>query len=174
MSGAKSLERVTKLAEQLRAAKAEVKTIEENLTKAKAKVTRLEREDLPELMRELKMKNFELEDGSKIGVTDDLECSITEENKPAAYEWVKKRGDDGIIKTVLSIEFDRDEYQAAVALAEKIRKLTNKPVELKESIHHMTLKAYIKELLKKKVKVPIKLFGLHPFPKATLKSPKGE
>jgi hypothetical protein len=167
-----ALRRITKLADQLVAAKADVKTIEASLVTAKAKVTRIEREDLPELMRELKMKNFELEGGGKVGVVDDLECSITEENKPAALTWVKKRGDDGIIKTILSVEFDRDEYQAAIKLAAEIRKLTNKPVEVKESIHHMTLKAYIKELLKKKVKVPIKLFGLHPFPKATLKLPK--
>jgi hypothetical protein len=138
--------RISKLAEQLTAAKAEVKDCETKLADAKAKVTRLEREDLPELMRELRMKSFEFEDGGKVRVDDDLECGITEENKPAAYEWIKKRGDEGIIKTVLSIEFDRDEYQAAIALAAQIRKLTNKPVEVKESIHHMTLKSYIKEL----------------------------
>ena len=169
-----SLERVSMLSQQLRDAKAEVKKLEGNLITAKAKVTRIEREDLPELLKELRLKSVELEGGGKVTVDDDLECHITEENRPAAHAWVKKRGDEGIIKVGLFVEFDRDEYQAAMALAAQVRKLTNKPVEVKESIHHMTLKAYIKELLKKKVKVPIDLFGLHPFPKAKLKLPKGE
>lgn len=169
-----ALQRITNLGKQLRDAQAEVKRLTAELAAAKAIQTRLEREALPELMREYDLDEFKLTDGAKVTIKDDLECAITEANKEAAHKWITKRGDDGIIKTVLLVEFDRDEREQAIKLAQKVRKLTNKPVEVSESVHPQTLKAYLRELLKKKVKVPIDLFSLHPFPKAKLTPAKGE
>lgn len=158
--GDNSLKRLSAMAEALQAAKNRVAIIQAQLAKAEAEVTGIESGEMPLLMQELKMKNFELEDGTTVELTEDLKCGITEANKPAAFEWVRKNGWGGIIKTHLTQEFGKGEEKAAKAAAAALTKLTKRKVALKSNIHHSTLKAFIKERLAAGTNISFDLFGI--------------
>jgi hypothetical protein len=170
------IRRMTEMAKILGQAQAKVDKLTADLEKAEKDLQRIEREDMPELMHELEMTKFTLKDGTEIEVVEDFNCGISEANKPAAHDWMRKHNFGGLIKTTLAVDFGRDEDEAALKLAGKIRKLTNHPVIQKEGVHHQTLKAFIREQREKGTNLPEKIFGLNVFSKAvvTIKQPKGK
>jgi len=163
---------IAKMARLLVAALADVKDCEAALAKAEEKKKRLERQSLPDLMKEFDMTSTKLRDGTKVDIYEDLECAITEANQEAALKWLKSNDCGGIIKTVISIEFGRDELEAAEALAAQIRRLTNQPINVSEKVHWQTLKSTIRELREKGVNVPLNLFSIFPFSRAKITPPK--
>ena len=60
------LSSVAKIADQIVAKQTEVKTLEEDLKKAKAKLLKLTDEELPSAMQELNISEFKLGDGSQV------------------------------------------------------------------------------------------------------------
>lgn len=167
-----ALKRISELSQTLVAVQVKEALAEEELKRLQAERKRIETEDLPELMREYSLKSIELEDGSKVEVKEDVQCGITAANKEAAHQWLKDKGFGGLIKTDVTVEFGRDEQEAAERVADNIRKITNHPVIMDESIHWQTLKAFINEQREKGVDVPADLFSIFPFSKAKLTPPK--
>lgn len=161
-----SLTRLRKFGGLLIRAKADVAAKEAALEKSKETLLRIERKSLPDLMKEFDMSFFGMRDGTRFDLAEDLECGISEANEEKAHKWLKDHKCGGVIKTLLTIEFGRDELEAAQSLAKQIVKLTNKPVIVKENVHWQTLKATIRELREKGVNVPIKLFSIFPYMKA--------
>lgn len=174
MSGGDSLARAMRLGKALEAAIARTAAAQEMLEKAQRAQAKIEREDLPELLRELKMKNFGMKNGAEIVIEEDFEYSVSEDRRPLIIKDVKDHGDGGLIKTSVGVEFGRNELTEAEKLAGKIKKLTDHPVIAEEFIHHSTLRAYIKEQ-RAKGKMSgkrAKLFGIHPITRAVYVPPK--
>jgi hypothetical protein len=167
-TGHNALTRLTAMAELLKRAKNRAAIIAAQLEKAEREVALIESEDMPLLMQELKLKNFELEDGTKLEVVEDLKCGITEANKAKAHAWVRKGGWGGIIKTQLTQLFGRGEEKLAEQVARDLRKQTKRDVLVKETIHSSTLKAFIKERRAAGVKVPEDLFNVYVSKKAIM------
>lgn len=165
--------RLSSLASTLRDTKAKIANLEEQLKEHKKNESRIETEDMPELMKELDMKSFTLSDGTKIEVVEDLMCGITEENRDDAHAWLRKNKFGGIIKTLITQQYGAGEIEEATKNAEAIKKLTGRAAMVLESIHANTLKAFLKEQRAKGTKIPAKLFGLFPFSKAKVTPPKG-
>lgn len=168
-----AMKRLSSMAGQLRTIKGQIEGLQEQLSKAQKIESRIELEDMPELMRELDMKHFELSDGTEFDLVDDIKCGITEENRDGAHGWLRKNNFGGIIKTFLSQQYGVGEHVEAAKNAEAILKLTGRAAEIVESVHAGTLKAFLKEQRKKGTKIPTKLFGLFPFSKAKVTPPKG-
>lgn len=168
-----SMKRLSELAGTLRETKDKISKIEKILADLKKNESRIETEDMPELMLELDMKNFTLSDGTKIEVINDLICGITEANRNDAHTWLRKNNFGGIIKTLVTQHYGPGELEEATKNAEAIKTLTGRAASLLESIHAGTLKAFLKEQRAKGTKIPEKLFGLFPFSRAKVTPPKG-
>ena len=172
-NGTGRMGRVSQLVEVMREAKREMDEAEDAFKDAKAKYQKLEREDLPTLMQELGYKSIVLSDGSVIDIIEDVETSITEARRTAAHDWLTEHGYSGIIKSAISMEFDRKELEEARRIAEEIAEIADgRPVSIQEKIHPMTLKAFVKEQLEKGVAIPFDLFNIFPFSRAKIKSAK--
>lgn len=167
------MKRLTAMARVLGSTKAKIAKLEGELKKLAAQETLIENEDMPELMRELEMKDFTLKDGTQIKVVEDIQCGITEANKPAAHKWLRDNKLGGVIKVLLVQQYAAGEDAVALANAEAISKLTGHETSLGESVHAGTLKALLKEQRRKGTKIPANLFGLYPFSKAKVIPPKG-
>lgn len=169
-----AMKRLTAMARVLRTTKNKINDLELKLSTLRKNESRIETEDMPELMRELDMKSFKLKDGTEIEIVDDLKCGITEENRDAAHEWLRNNKFGGIIKTVLAQHYGAGEIDMATKNAAAILKITGRAAEVVESIHAGTLKSFLKEQRKKGTKIPVKLFGLFPFSKAKVIPPKSK
>lgn len=133
----------------------------------------IDTELLPDIMRELEMQDFTLENGTKVKVTETLNCAITEANREKAHQWLRDNKFGGIIKTVIMQEYAAGEIDEARKNAEAIAEVTEREANIIETIHASTLKSFLKEQRKKGTKIPQVLFGLFPFSKAKVVPPKG-
>lgn len=165
------LARIVALAQLLVEQKARYTELEEQTKFAKAAFMRTEREDLPMLMAEAGLQEVRLADGSLVSITEDCDAGISEANRAAAMRWLESNGFGGLIKTRVQLALDRGNHEEAVALRDELAK-THPEVELKEEVHHSTLKAFVKEQLASGNAVPLDLFGVHPYSKATISNKK--
>ena len=161
-----SLERVVALTQTMEKCAADIVAIKGQLEDAQEAFRRIEQEDLPELMRELGLDLVRLENGTTVSVDSDVQCAITEANRPAAHAWLVKHGFDGLIKTEVVRAFGRGELAEAQELAGTIGGA------LTEKVHPATLKAFVKEQMQAGQVVPFDLFSVFPFNRAKLKKAK--
>lgn len=166
------VERAVEMAEFMVAKARKVKEIEERLKAEKQELLKLETEVLPELMLEIGLTEFTLKDGSKVAVKRDINCAITEVNRYDAHEWLKANGFAGLIKTQVSVEFDRGANEEAQQFAQTVTELRDgEAPKVLNTVHASTLKSFVKEQLEKGEMVPEDLFSLHVFNRATYKKP---
>jgi hypothetical protein len=168
-----AMKRLSEMARILLSTKDEIAKTEERLAELRREELRLESEDMPELMRELEMKDFTLQGGTKIEVIEDIRCGISEANRPAAHAWLRKNKLGGVIKILVAQQYSAGEETLAAKNASEIKKITGHSTSLTETVHAGTLKALLKEQRAKGVKIPETLFGLFPFSKAKVIPPKG-
>lgn len=177
-----ALTRITKMAALLAKAEKRVEEATAELNEAKAEFQRIEREDLPTLMRELGISDITLEDGQKVEVIDDVNCGISEERRADAHDWLVEHKFGGLIKTAVAVTFERGDVVKARKLAMQLQVKLKRDVACVETVHPATLKAFVKEqilientvpLPKKFVPLPRDKFGVHEFVKAKVTAPKG-
>jgi len=161
------LKRVVELANQLTEATAKVTALTDELKEAEAVRLSLEREDLPMLMEEIGLTELKLGNGQKIKVISDCTASITIDNSMNAIKWLVENGFGGLVKTCVVIEFDRGEVDKAQTTAKGLTKKFPQTIS-KETVHHSTLKSFIKEQLADAQPIPMELFGVHTFSKAVI------
>lgn len=167
-----ALVRITQLADLLREQQRQVAQLEAALRDAKEAARRTEREDLPTLMAELGLGEIKLLDGTTVTVAHDVECGISVERMPAAIAWLTAHGYDGILKTKLSMEFGRGEVDEAERIACEISALSERSVDVAQTIHPQTLKAFVKERMEAGEAIPFDTFGIMPFDRVKLKAPR--
>ena len=156
------IQRAVKLAELLIELRGNVTRLESELATAKEDMRRVEQEDLPDLMQELGLETFKLKSGEVIEVKNEVECSISEDRRAVAHEWLTSNGFGGLIKTEVVVKFGRDEHDAAVACAESVGG------EMIERVHPMTLKSFIKEQMEAGRAIPFDTFAVRPFNKVKI------
>lgn len=168
------LERAIKLGERMRDAGAEVDRIAVLLDTATKAYNKIAMDELPTLLRELKLKEITLADGSKIAVKKEYNAAITDERRDEALKWLTENKFGGMIKAAVTIEFPSGKEKAAGVFARKMQKEFDE-VTLKAGVHAATLKAFVKEQLEAGAKkFPLKLFGVHEYFVAKLTQPKGK
>lgn len=176
-------------AAQLRALETAIELAEKTVAELKEKHRRISEEEIPEKMFELGMEEFTLLDGSIVSVSPQYGCAITEANRFAAYEFLRKTGNESLIKNVLALQFGKGEDKKAQEVKALLE--TNKlPFSESTTIHPQTLKAFIKESIeehngemvlvdepdpeKAKVHLPMNLFSVFVGKKATIKTKKAK
>ena len=153
------LSSVAKIADQIVAKQTEVKTLEEDLKKAKAKLLKLTDEELPSAMQELNISEFKLGDGSQVTLKATYGARISEENREDAFEWLRKRNEADIIKNTVTVRFNREQDNEAKALVDDLilKKMTP---EQKSEIHPGTLRSWAKQRIEDGKELDMNLFGV--------------
>jgi hypothetical protein len=167
----KDVKRVTDLVELLLSKGRQIADLQAKLDAAAADYLRIEREDLPELMREVGLAELKLANGVEVSISEEVTAAISEERRAAAHAWLREHNFGGLIKTVVTVPFGRGEEEEARRLAAEIAEAHD--CELKETIHPQTLKAFVKEQVEGGKPLPYELFGVFPFSRAKVKMPKG-
>ena len=97
---------IKSLAEQVRNLKeidSNIKTIEKELADKKKQFERLSGEVIPTMLSEMGLSELRLQDGSSIKVSTSYKAHISEVNKEAAFNWLRKNDLGDIIKNEISV-----------------------------------------------------------------------
>jgi hypothetical protein len=166
-----SLAAVSELGRQAILIEKDIEDLEATLAEKKESLRNLTDERIPDALKEIGMKSFEMADGSEIEVKPFYSASIPSDRRGEAYEWLRAHGFDDIIKNTVSVQFGRGEDDAAGDLINVIRKQGLLP-EQAEKIESQTLKAWVREMVEQGTEFPTELFGAYTGFKAKIKRAK--
>lgn len=127
-----------------------------------AQLDEVTKKTLPDLFRELGIKEIKLLSGRVVEITKKYYGSISEKNADLAFKWLRKNGHGGLIKNVLKIEFGKDEDDLARRFVASLKRRAVEPNwSRKEAVHPMTLGAFVKEQREAGAQLPEDLLGVH-------------
>lgn len=143
----------------------------EALIKLKKEVQRQVNETIVTLMEERGVKSIKMSDGNSVDIKPFYTGSISEENKEAAFEWLRKEGYDDIIKNQVVIKFGRAEDDKADKL---FSDLASKGLDADRNVkvEPMTLKGFIREMIENGKDIPMDTFGVFVGHKINIKKGK--
>ena len=165
------LRTIAEIARAVRQKEEELQNLELLAKKAKAELLKLTDEDLPNLIMELGVRDFTLDDGTKVEIKSTYGAHIKVDNRDEAFAWLKKAGHDDIIKNVTSCQFGRGEDNQAIDFV-KLAESQGFPVTQKRDVHPSTLKAFVRERVEAGDDFPMDLFGAFIGQRATIKGAK--
>lgn len=151
---------VSKLAAKQRDLENSIAEMEEGLKKAKADLDQVRDKELPNALAEIGLSELKLTDGTKISIKTEVYANISEERSQAAFAWLRKNGHGALVKNIISAEFGKGEDEKAIEAATVLAEAGFSPKQ-KESVHAMTLKAFVKEQVNQGADIPLDLFGAH-------------
>lgn len=166
------LKGISAIALKLQTALEWVGKVEQKLKEGKKRLETLQRVDLPEAMRTVNLKTFELEDGTSVEIKDKVFCTITTENEEAAFKWLIDNGFGDLIKNRVTLNFGRQEMEKVEALLKLLDENGYGDYEVRSSVHANTLSAFVRERISTgmREKTPLELFSAYEFKEATLKA----
>lgn len=136
----------------------DVASVEAELKSLKEFQRKQSQEVVPNMMAELEIESFTLDNGYKVSIKDSYFASIPEANMYACFEWLRKNNLDGIIKTVVAANFGKGEDQEAQKVLDLLTE-AGVVADVKSTIHPQTLKSFIKERIVKGLDIDLDLFG---------------
>lgn len=147
--------------------------IEEILKKCKVDLNRITQDLLPEAMDSVGMTSFELEDGAKIEITKGISVNLKNENKPAFYSWMIRKGYQSLIKNKVEVQFPKEGRKSSMRFTKYLKRYYADKgachfIE-KEDVHSGTLKKFMKELMEEGKKYPENLIQIHEYKVTKLK-----
>lgn len=156
-------ERLVALAQHALELMSEVTKKEEELAKVKAALDRVQRTDMPELLKELGMTDATLKDlGVKIALTQGVEASIPEAARADAFAWLAEKGYGALVRAEVSVLFGAAELEKAQQCAATLTAKEYLPL-VAMSVPAPTLKAFAKESIAKGVDLPPHLFNVRAY-----------
>jgi hypothetical protein len=161
---------IKSLAEQVRNLKeidSNIKTIEKELADKKKQFERLSGEVIPTMLSEMGLSELRLQDGSSIKVSTSYKAHISEVNKEAAFNWLRKNDLGDIIKNEISVSFGTHEDNKAADYAELAKSQGLQPTQ-KMKVEPMTLKALVRERIEAGKEMPTEIFGVYTENKTTI------
>jgi hypothetical protein len=162
------LEDIARLGTTLNEANADVEQAERILAQKKQRVMRLVQDTIPCAMQEIGISEVKLDTGQKLKIKEEVQAKINNADKVTAFNWLEEHEYDGIIKTTITVSFNKDEMQRAVKLYDALQK-KNYNLEFGRSIHSGTLKAFVRERMASGEEFPADLFGAFPYWVAKIK-----
>jgi hypothetical protein len=167
------LAKLSQLASDQAAAEQKVREAESALAQAKRELAEIAEQQLPELMTSFGLLHFKTTSGLVVDVSSKTFGSISDDNKPKAFEWLRENNYARLIKNVVSVKLDRGEDDKARKLLGLLRDNGHEP-ETNMTVHPQTLGAWLKEIDYKSLRgFPEELFGVHERRCATIALPTG-
>ena len=150
------------LTDDLIAIDAEIANLEEQLKAKKAERRTLVENTIPNATGGIEGK-FDLPNGKVITLKSTMRTSISAENKPAVTKWLIDEGHDAIIKCEAKYSFGKGERKIYTSFLEYTKEFAHPLTQsLNEGVHPQTLQAFVKEQLALGKDFPQELFGLYP------------
>jgi hypothetical protein len=113
---------------------------------------------LPTMADEMGLQKFTTSDGLDVQIKEEIEAHVNKANQPTAFKWLEDNNHGGLIKREIKVSFNREQAEAAkLLMAELSGKYAG--VNEKQSVHHGTLKSWVKEMLGKGAALP-EVFGV--------------
>jgi hypothetical protein len=166
-----SIDTVKELARDMYARQRLIEDLEAKLEREKEELKKLAEDTLPNRMAQVGVSALELASGWRLELKPFSSCSIIEEEKQRALDWLRDNGGGDIIKNVVSVAFGRGEDEQAIKLVDHLREL-NLPVTQDMNVNWQTLNAWVRAELSQGRGVPKEHFKLYTGNVAKLKPPK--
>lgn len=144
---------------------------EEALTKAKDALRLVEEVQIPEQLDLMGMKEFTDTEGRKIKIVTKIRASVLAANKPAMFMWLEDQGHGGMIKSTITVAFNREQKKEAQELAEKLRGEFAGVQQLMK-VEPATLTAFVKGQLEAGDEIPLHLITVFEQRIAKITQPK--
>ena len=135
----------------------EIDAAEKHLKALKTEKRRLEFEAIPEVMDEMGVERVDVGDAT-VSLKSFVSASIPVDRREEAFNWLRERNLDDIIKNDVIISFGRNQDNVAGDLMVDLERRGFHP-ESKTHIHSMTLKSFIRERVEKGLETNLDLFG---------------
>lgn len=138
-----TMEKIVNLVRQYEEKKDALAMAEHNAKQAKKEFNNVSMHMIPDALGQAGLNSIELSNGKKVSYKTEASASV--QNMSKFSEFLEEHGDDSLMKCTLEIGKVPTNILQAV-----LRDLSDKygiEAEVKQSIHHMTLKSYVEELL---------------------------
>ena len=167
---------IADMAQQMYDLQTEIIQAEESLKRKKQDLTKLAEQSLPDLMQELNIKDFTLNNGAKIKVEDIVSASIPragsierakgtdrielQVRQDQCFDWLRANNGGDLIKNNVEVQFGRAEDNECDNFTMELR---DRSIFYKRStgVHPAQLTAYIKEMLSEGKSIPHDLFKIY-------------
>lgn len=149
---------LSQLADDLFDAETDVVNKAAELKTAQGKVKNLAEFTIPEAMEELGMDMIITKSGLKVEVKDALSAKKLTHKHAAALKWLRDNHQGGLIKTAVTVPFSAGSEGDADELVEQLAGEGFAAAKGME-VHHSSLAAAIRSMLKEGVDVPMDLLG---------------
>jgi hypothetical protein len=134
-----------------------IKLLEDELSERQEQLRKLSEETLPNMMAEVGLESFTLLDGRKIEIANRYYAKLPADSY-AAFTWLREQGMDGVIKTQVVMDFGKGDDEMVQRIQDVLVEMGITPT-VKSTVHHMTLKALVKEQVEKGNPIPLDAFG---------------
>jgi hypothetical protein len=161
------LTRVREMAKQARDLGLSIKEKEDELNRTKSVLRHLQESELVDLFMEANIDHLGLPAEGNLPAYDlnlkpycaaNIAAGWPEEKRATAFQWLTDNDAGDLIKSVITIELDRGELRTMKKVQAALRKL-DVDFEVKMSVPHGTLTAYVKELLAENQSPPLDVLG---------------
>lgn len=161
-------ERMAALVQHALGVMVDVERKEEELSALKETLNRIQRTDLPELLKELGITEATIADLSvKVSLAQGVDASIPEAARAEAFAWLAEKGYGALVRSDVVCSFGAHELERAQALTERLLEDHWTP-QMKMSVPPPTLKAWAKERLSAGEEIPPELFNVRAYDMARL------
>lgn len=153
--------KLEELAKEQLAAERLVKDCEEQLTKAKNALVKINEGTLPELMDLLRIREVTLPNGKEIKVEEKIRASVPKARRAKAMQWLRDNNNAALITNKVNIDLGLGADRETVLLVEARLSDFGFEIEHDENVHHSRLTAFVKRRLEAGEDLPQDLFGVH-------------
>lgn len=137
------------------------------------RIQKIERDELPEMFTQAGISSVTVEStGNHPAFIAErgtiYSAKIPDDKRQDAFSWMEENGHGDLIKSVINIFFGMQEHEERLRV---MKLLDNAKVQYytNESIHHMTLKAFVKGEITKGHTIPMDLLGAYVFDEVKIK-----
>lgn len=137
--------------------------LEQQLELVKHSITKVEQDELPEMFTRAGISSVTVEPtGNHPGFVAARKtvynAAIPEEKRQEAFKWFEQNGHGDLVKSVIDITFGMQEHEKRLFV---MKLLSEAGIQFynHESIHHMTLKAFVKREIEAGHIIPMDVLG---------------
>jgi hypothetical protein len=147
--------------------------LENRLKLINKQITKIERDELPDLFNRAKISDITVQPmGNQRGFFAELttvySAKIPDDKRQEAFEWFEQNDHGDLVKSVITINFGMQEHDERLRV---MKILSDNGIEYytNESVHHMTLKAFVKTQIQIGHIIPMDLLGVYIFDEVKIK-----
>lgn len=169
-----ALARVSRLALKQMELEDAVAAAELRLKEAQKDLDHVRLNELPSVMKELRIDSITLDDGSSLTRHHGVRANIPKAKAEDAFAWLRANDGGPLIKTNVLCQFGMGEEERARKLAELLSENRYR-FAAKEDVHWASLTSFVKERLEGETPLPqeaIELLGVYEFDESKIKRRK--